>query len=107
MEFKKTLKKSSYFKLPISVYRKIVFQKNRFVSVAFYSLKILIEITCIFLSILYIASKSSRNFNIDYKQHIFLFIGKYVNPSDVLFELVNPTDIHLGLTIYEKDLDKI
>ncbi len=39
--------------------------------------------------------------------HVNVNIGKYVNPSDVLFELVNPTDIHLGLTIYEKDLDKI
>ena len=34
-------------------------------------------------------------------------IGKYVNPSDVLFELVNPTDIHLALTIFEKDIDKL
>jgi membrane fusion protein, heavy metal efflux system len=34
-------------------------------------------------------------------------IGKYVNPSDVLFELVNPTDIHLALTIFEKDVDKL
>jgi cobalt-zinc-cadmium efflux system membrane fusion protein len=34
-------------------------------------------------------------------------IGKYINPTDVLFELVNPDDIHLGLTIFEKDLDKI
>lgn len=34
-------------------------------------------------------------------------IGKYVNPSDVLFELVNPSDIHLALTIFEKDLDKL
>jgi cobalt-zinc-cadmium efflux system membrane fusion protein len=34
-------------------------------------------------------------------------IGKYVTPSDVLFELVNPTDIHLNLKIFEKDLDKI
>ena len=34
-------------------------------------------------------------------------IGKYVNPSDVLFELVNPTDIHLALTIFEKDINKI
>ncbi len=34
-------------------------------------------------------------------------IGKYVNPSDVLFELINPTDIHLALTIFEKDLDKL
>lgn len=34
-------------------------------------------------------------------------IGKYLNPADVLFELVNPEDIHLNLRIYEKDLDKI
>ncbi|HLP50911.1 MAG TPA: efflux RND transporter periplasmic adaptor subunit [Chitinophagales bacterium] len=34
-------------------------------------------------------------------------IGKYVNPADVLFELVNPTDIHLSLTIFEKDLSKL
>lgn len=33
-------------------------------------------------------------------------IGKYVNPADVLFELVNPTDIHLNLTVFEKDLNK-
>ena len=34
-------------------------------------------------------------------------IGKYVTPSDVIFELVNPADIHLNLNIFEKDLDKI
>jgi cobalt-zinc-cadmium efflux system membrane fusion protein len=34
-------------------------------------------------------------------------IGKYVNPTDVLFELVNPEDIHLSLTVFEKDLDKL
>jgi cobalt-zinc-cadmium efflux system membrane fusion protein len=34
-------------------------------------------------------------------------IGKYVNPSEVLFELINPTDIHLALTVFEKDLDKL
>jgi cobalt-zinc-cadmium efflux system membrane fusion protein len=31
-------------------------------------------------------------------------IGKYVNPSDVLFELVDPRDIHLNLNVFEKDL---
>ncbi|HRI27807.1 MAG TPA: efflux RND transporter periplasmic adaptor subunit [Chitinophagales bacterium] len=30
--------------------------------------------------------------------------GKYVSPSDVLFELVNPADIHLTLNVFEKDL---
>ena len=34
-------------------------------------------------------------------------IGKYVSPTEVLFELVNPSDIHLALKIYEKDLDKL
>jgi cobalt-zinc-cadmium efflux system membrane fusion protein len=34
-------------------------------------------------------------------------IGKYVNPSDVLFEIVNPDDIHLALSVFEKDLDKL
>lgn len=31
-------------------------------------------------------------------------IGKYVSPSDVLFELVNPSDIHASITVFEKDL---
>lgn len=34
-------------------------------------------------------------------------IGKYASPTDVLFELVNPADIHLQLTVFEKDLNKI
>lgn len=34
-------------------------------------------------------------------------IGKYVNPSDILFELINPSDIHLNLGIFEKDLEKL
>lgn len=34
-------------------------------------------------------------------------IGKYVNPSDVVFELVNPDDIHLKMNVYEKDLEHI
>lgn len=34
-------------------------------------------------------------------------IGKYVNPTDVLFELVNPSDIHLALNVFEKDIDKL
>lgn len=39
--------------------------------------------------------------------HVNVNIGKYSQPSEVLFELVNPTDIHLALTIFEKDLDDI
>ncbi len=34
-------------------------------------------------------------------------IGKYVNPTDILFELINPDDIHLNLKVFEKDLDKL
>jgi len=34
-------------------------------------------------------------------------IGKYVSPTEVMFELVNPTDIHLGLKVYEKDINKL
>ncbi|MBB6611567.1 efflux RND transporter periplasmic adaptor subunit [Pontibacter sp. Tf4] len=34
-------------------------------------------------------------------------IGKYVVPTDVLFELVNPADLHLMLTVFEKDLDDL
>ncbi|RZJ68004.1 MAG: efflux RND transporter periplasmic adaptor subunit [Flavobacterium sp.] len=34
-------------------------------------------------------------------------IGKYVSPTDVLFELVNPTDIHLAINVFEKDLGKL
>jgi membrane fusion protein, heavy metal efflux system len=34
-------------------------------------------------------------------------IGKYVSPTEVLFELINPADIHLSLTVFEKNLDKI
>ena len=34
-------------------------------------------------------------------------IGKYVNPADVLFELVDPDDIHAALTVFEKDIMEI
>ncbi|HRH71021.1 MAG TPA: efflux RND transporter periplasmic adaptor subunit [Flavobacteriales bacterium] len=33
--------------------------------------------------------------------------GRYVQPTDVLFELVDPKDIHLALTVFEKDLPKV
>lgn len=34
-------------------------------------------------------------------------IGKYVNPTDVLFELIDPSDIHLTLNVFEKDINDI
>ena len=30
--------------------------------------------------------------------------GKYVTPSDILLEIINPNDIHAAITIYEKDI---
>lgn len=33
--------------------------------------------------------------------------GKYTAPTDVLFELVNPEDIHLNLTAFEKDVQQL
>jgi len=54
----------------------------------------------------------SRSINIyspidGYVSKVNVNIGKYMQPSEVLFELINPDDIHLALTIFEKDLDKI
>lgn len=33
--------------------------------------------------------------------------GKYVNPTDVLFEIIDPSSIHLNLKVFEKDLSKL
>lgn len=33
--------------------------------------------------------------------------GKYVNPTDVIFELANKSEMHLALNVYEKDAAKI
>lgn len=42
-----------------------------------------------------------------YVSKVNVNIGKYTQPSEELFELINPTDIHLALTVFEKDLDKL
>jgi cobalt-zinc-cadmium efflux system membrane fusion protein len=34
-------------------------------------------------------------------------IGKYVSPSDVLFEIINSDNLFLELTLFEKDADKV
>jgi cobalt-zinc-cadmium efflux system membrane fusion protein len=34
-------------------------------------------------------------------------IGKYVTGTDILFELINPGDMHAALTIFEKDITKV
>ena len=38
---------------------------------------------------------------------VFVNTGKYVSASEVLFELVNPSDLHLNLKVFEKDWNKI
>jgi membrane fusion protein, heavy metal efflux system len=58
------------------------------------------------------AENISRSINIyspidGYVSEVLVNIGKYTQPSEMLFELINPTDIHLALTIFEKDLNKI
>lgn len=57
-------------------------------------------------------SNLSKSINIyspinGYVSSVNVNIGKYTQPSEVLFELINPEDIHLALTIFEKDLRKI
>lgn len=34
-------------------------------------------------------------------------VGKYLSPNDVLFELINPDDIHLNIQIYQKDIQAL
>lgn len=34
-------------------------------------------------------------------------IGKYINTNEILFELVNPDDLHLALTVFEKDINQL
>lgn len=58
------------------------------------------------------ANTISRSINIyspinGFVSAVNINIGKYVNPSDILFELVNPSDIHLTLTVFDKDLNKL
>jgi cobalt-zinc-cadmium efflux system membrane fusion protein len=54
----------------------------------------------------------SRSINVyspinGYVSRVNVNIGKYVPPTEVLFELINPTDIHLALKVFEKDIDKL
>ncbi|MES2565555.1 MAG: efflux RND transporter periplasmic adaptor subunit [Bacteroidota bacterium] len=54
----------------------------------------------------------SRSINIvspinGFVSRVKMNVGKYANHTDVLFELVNPEDIHLALTVFEKDIHKL
>jgi membrane fusion protein, heavy metal efflux system len=42
-----------------------------------------------------------------YVAKVNVSIGKYTAPTDNLFELIDPRDIHLALTVFEGDLNKI
>jgi cobalt-zinc-cadmium efflux system membrane fusion protein len=42
-----------------------------------------------------------------YVSKVNVNIGKYVTPADVLFELINPTDIHLNMQVFEKEVPKL
>lgn len=58
------------------------------------------------------ATNISRSINIyspinGFVTKVNVNIGKYVTPSDVLFEIVNPSDIHLALDIFEKDINSL
>lgn len=42
-----------------------------------------------------------------YLKSVNVNIGKYVSPTDVLFEVVNSEKLFLNLTLFEKDADKV
>lgn len=42
-----------------------------------------------------------------YVTRVNVNIGKYISPTEIMFELVNPTDIYLALKVFEKDLPKL
>lgn len=39
-----------------------------------------------------------------YVSSVKVNIGKYIQSSEIMFELVNPEDIHLNMTVFEKDI---
>jgi cobalt-zinc-cadmium efflux system membrane fusion protein len=42
-----------------------------------------------------------------YVSRVNVNIGKYVNPVDVMFEIINTEHLHVELTVFEKDIGKI
>ena len=42
-----------------------------------------------------------------YVSKVNVNIGKYLAPTDVMFQLVNTDDIHANLTVFEKDIPKL
>ena len=42
-----------------------------------------------------------------YVSMVYVNVGKYVSATDVLFDIVDPKDIHLNLTVFEKDISRL
>lgn len=42
-----------------------------------------------------------------YVSKVLVNTGKYVQPSDVLFELIDPSDIHAALTVFQKEVSRV
>jgi cobalt-zinc-cadmium efflux system membrane fusion protein len=58
------------------------------------------------------SEKISRTINVyspisGYVSRVNVNIGKYMNPADVMFEIVNTEHLHAELTVFEKDISKI
>lgn len=52
-----------------------------------------------------ITSKVEIHSPIDgYVSKVNVNVGKYLSPNDILFELINPDDIHLNIQIFQKDI---
>lgn len=55
-----------------------------------------------------ISSKIELKSPIDgYVSKVNFNVGKYLSANDVLFELINPDDIHLNIQIYQKDIQAL
>jgi hypothetical protein len=85
MNLKKFLLQLPFLKVPISIYRKYIFGKNKLLLILFYFLKIVIEIICIFLSRIYLASKFSGDIKNQNRQNVFLLIEKYVSKNNYIY----------------------
>ncbi|MGB3198744.1 MAG: efflux RND transporter periplasmic adaptor subunit [Saprospiraceae bacterium] len=42
-----------------------------------------------------------------YVSKVNVNIGKYITASEVMFELINPTDFHLNIKVFEKDISNL
>jgi len=89
-----------------------VFQQAR---TEYESQKVLVRSLFEKLALIKINANNLRESNISRRAYIYAPIsgylskvnvnkGRYVNPTDVLFELINPADLHLNLTVFERDV---